>query len=65
MKCKKNLAGALIDYFADFRAKRSELLADKTILDAYLKDGADRARQQAAETMVSVREAMGMLKPEI
>ncbi len=65
VKCKKNLAGALIDYFADFRAKRSELLADKAILDAYLKDGADRARQRAAETMVLVRDAMGMFKPEI
>jgi len=60
VKCKKNLIRALIDYFADFRAKRSELLADKALLDSYLADGADRARQRAAETMVLVREAMKM-----
>ncbi len=58
VKCKKNLVGALTDYFADFRAKRSELLDDKTILDGYLREGASRARSRAIETMDLVRDAM-------
>jgi len=58
--CKKALMQAIVDYFADFRAKRSELLADKAQLDAILEDGAKRARERAAETMILVRKAMNM-----
>ncbi|HHS50861.1 MAG TPA: tryptophan--tRNA ligase [candidate division Zixibacteria bacterium] len=63
--CKKALLSALIDYFADFRERREELLADKAQLDAFLESGADRARQRASETMKLVREAMHMFKPEM
>lgn len=61
VKCKKNLVRALTDYFADFRAKRTELLTDKAILDGYLRDGADRARARAVDTMDLVRDAMKMM----
>ncbi|MCD6501839.1 tryptophan--tRNA ligase [bacterium] len=63
--CKKALTGAIVDYFKDFRARRSELLADKSQIDGYLKSGADRARERAAETLKLVREAMHMYKPQV
>ncbi len=65
VKCKKNLIRGLVDYFADFRARREELLADPAQIDNYLKDGAERARQRASETMVLVRKAIKMYKPEM
>jgi len=63
--CKKALVRALVDYFEDFRNRRSELLGDKTELDRLLENGAERARERAAETMISVRKAMNMYRPEI
>ena len=60
VKCKKALVRALTDYFADFRAKRTELLTDKAILEGYLRDGAERARTRAVETMELVRDVRFM-----
>ncbi|MBN2543858.1 tryptophan--tRNA ligase [bacterium] len=58
VKCKNLLADMIIDYFADFRNKRKELLSDKSGLDGILRRGADKARQKAEETMERVRKAM-------
>ncbi|MCK5833552.1 tryptophan--tRNA ligase [bacterium] len=63
--CKRALLGAIIEFFKDFRAKREELLADKALLDEYLAEGAQRARERANETMLLVRKAIKMYKPEV
>ncbi len=60
VKCKKLLAGRLIDRFAPFRAKREELLADREQLRKILEQGAEKARTRAEETMKIVRKAMKM-----
>jgi tryptophanyl-tRNA synthetase len=56
--------GALADlaeqYFAPFRAKRSELAADLRKVDAILADGAARARKKASEVLSRAQRACGI-----
>jgi tryptophanyl-tRNA synthetase len=59
MQNKKELTEILNASLEPIRQKRAELLADKGELERILKDGADRARETAQETMQSVRSAMG------
>ena len=59
MQNKKELTEVLNAELAPIRARRAELLADPGELERILKDGADRARAAAAETMTAVRAAMG------
>ena len=58
---KTALGDAIADYFADFRAKKKELLADKQQLAQILADGAARAREIAHTTMMEVKEKTGLL----
>lgn len=58
---KSELATAIADYFADFRKKKKELLADKQQLAFILADGAERARKIAHETMFEVKQKIGLL----
>ncbi|MCD6418797.1 tryptophan--tRNA ligase [bacterium] len=60
VKCKKLLAEMLVEKFASFRKKREELLADREQLRRILRDGAEKARARAEETMKIVRRAMKM-----
>ena len=55
---KKALAESLNEHLRSFRAARAELAADPQRVDAVLAEGAERARQVAAETMRDVRGAM-------
>jgi tryptophanyl-tRNA synthetase len=57
---KKNLADLILNYFADFRAKREKLVKDKDMIYDILKDGAKRAGEVAKKTMEEVRAAVGM-----
>ncbi len=57
---KQTLATAIADYFADFRAKRNELLQDRKKLEDILASGAKKARQVAEQTMVDVRKLVGI-----
>ena len=59
MQNKKELTEVLNAELAPIRARRAELLADPGELERILKDGADRARAAAADTMTVVRAAMG------
>ena len=59
MQNKKELAEVLNAELAPIRARRAECLADPGELQRILKDGADRARAAASETMTAVRAAMG------
>jgi tryptophanyl-tRNA synthetase len=57
---KKELFAAIWDYFAPARARREELLRDPGHVEEVLRDGAERARSIAAETMERVRRAVGL-----
>lgn len=55
---KRDLADALIAELAPIRVRREELAAHPEAIDLILRDGAERARSVARETMIQVREAM-------
>lgn len=58
---KTTLADAIANYFADFREKKKELLSDTQYLAQVLTDGASKARDIAHETMLEVKEKIGLL----
>jgi len=55
---KRELAEVLNARLEPIRKRRQELLSDPAQLDAILRDGAERARAVASETMAMVRKAM-------
>jgi len=57
---KKELSSAIADHFADFRARRAELLENKDELAQILADGAEAATEVAQKTMQDVRELVGI-----
>jgi tryptophanyl-tRNA synthetase len=57
---KRAVADAVIDYLAPVREHYHELRADEPVLERMLCSGADRARVIAADTLLDVREAMGV-----
>jgi tryptophanyl-tRNA synthetase len=56
--CKKVLIERLNEALADLRSRRAELIAHPDQVRDILRQGAERARRRAGETMVLVREAM-------
>jgi tryptophanyl-tRNA synthetase len=58
---KEVLAKDISDYFAEFREKRTELLADPAKIARVLSDGAEKARAQAKETLKEVKSKIGLL----
>ena len=58
--CKKRMAANLNAHLGPFRARRTELDQDPDRVWDILRDGAKRARTIAEETMVEVREAIGL-----
>ncbi len=59
--CKKLYAKNLNDHLAPFRERRNELAKDPTYVLGVLDEGANRARKIAEQTMVEVRQAVGLL----
>jgi tryptophanyl-tRNA synthetase len=57
---KKRLFGAIWEYFSPMRARRAELASDPHTVDRILREGADRARAVAENTMKRVREGLGL-----
>ncbi|TAN33410.1 tryptophan--tRNA ligase [Patescibacteria group bacterium] len=57
---KDELAKAIANYFADFRAKRAELLKNPAKLDKIMRDGAAKAQKVADKTMEGVRNLIGL-----
>src|SRR5713226_8311939 len=55
---KKLLAERIIERFAPFRERRTALTRER--IDAVLESGAERAHAIAAQTMVEVRDAVGL-----
>jgi len=60
VECKQIFAASLNEHLAPFRARRAELAADPMRVPRVLRDGAERARRIAVETMVEVRQAIGL-----
>ena len=58
--CKKILAKNMNAYFEPFRARRAELAKDTDTIMDILKDGGNRARKIAEQTMAEVRDAIGL-----
>jgi len=57
---KNDVATAVSDYFADFRAKRNELMEDHNEILDVLAHGAERAQTIADATMKEVRTTIGI-----
>lgn len=57
---KKQLFGAIWDYFAPMRAERARIAQDPAYVDAVLKAGAEKANAVAAPVMERVRKAVGL-----
>ena len=57
---KKALFEAVWAYFEPFRHRRAELENDPGYVEAVLKDGAERARAEAAKTLSAARRAVGL-----
>jgi tryptophanyl-tRNA synthetase len=59
--CKKEAAQWIGDTFAEFRARKKELLKDREALMRRLRAGSVRAQNTAEGTMSAVRKAIGLL----
>ena len=57
--CKKRLAKILVEYLAGFRERRKRLMEDREKVDTILKQGAEKARAVAVQTLAEVRSALG------
>jgi tryptophanyl-tRNA synthetase len=57
---KQAVADAVVEYLAPVRERYYELRADESVLERILEEGAEKARAIAADTMVDVRQAMGV-----
>jgi tryptophanyl-tRNA synthetase len=60
---KSAVADAVVDYLAPVRERYGEIRDDEDGLERSLADGAEKARAIASDTMVDVREAMGVGPP--
>ena len=58
VSCKKQLAKNIIDYLAPIREKRKYYEEHPEIVDKILKEGTEKARKVAKETMKDVKKAM-------
>ena len=60
VECKKRLAQVLSDHLAPLREKRRELEATPGKIEEIIRDGDEKARATARETMAMVRENMNI-----
>ena len=58
---KETLAKGVAEHFAEFREKKKELLAKPEYLAEVLGTGASKARQIAQQTLLEVKEKIGLL----
>jgi tryptophanyl-tRNA synthetase len=57
---KTAVADAVVDYLTPVRERFQELRGDEARLEQILADGAEKARAIAADTLLDVRQAMGV-----
>jgi tryptophanyl-tRNA synthetase len=60
---KTVLASAVVEYLAPVRERYLDLRGDEERLESILRDGAERARAIASQTLADVRERMGLGGP--
>jgi tryptophanyl-tRNA synthetase len=60
-KFKSDVADAVIEFLQPIQARYKELRGDATILNAILRDGAERARDRAQPMLDQVHEAVGFV----
>jgi tryptophanyl-tRNA synthetase len=60
VECKKDCAKLMIEYLSPFRSKREELEKNKDYVKDVLKNGANRAREEAQKTISDVRNHMDL-----
>lgn len=58
---KETLATDISEHFAEFREKKKALLKDKDALAQILADGAKKAKAIASQTLLEVKEKIGLL----
>lgn len=58
--CKRRLLDGVVEHFAPLRERRQRYEQDPALLEEIMRDGGDRARSAARETMQCVREAMNI-----
>lgn len=59
-ECKKNLAGYIKEFIAPRREKKKELLKKKDYICDILKEGKNKAKQIASQTLEEVKNVMGL-----
>jgi tryptophanyl-tRNA synthetase len=57
---KKQLAEDMVRFITPIRERATEIYSDKAFLQKIMKDGAEKARISARQTIESVREAIGL-----
>ncbi|TAG10522.1 MAG: tryptophan--tRNA ligase [Sphingobacteriia bacterium] len=57
---KKQLAEDMVQFITPIREKANAILGDKDLLHKLMKQGADKGRSRAAETLKMVRNAVGL-----
>lgn len=57
---KKQLAEDMVNFISPIREKVNAILSDEKYLQQVMEQGAEKARESAAATMIVVREAMGL-----
>ncbi len=57
---KKRLLQAMTEYFAPFRERRAQIVADPQYVDRVLAEGAEKARSVARKNLARVRDAVGL-----
>ena len=57
---KEQLAQAIFDELKPIQEKRKELEANPEYIDQVIKEGAEKARKAASETLNEVKKAMGL-----
>ncbi|KAA3616178.1 MAG: tryptophan--tRNA ligase [Calditrichaeota bacterium] len=62
---KKELLDKMFSYFEDARNKRNELQNNLDYIEEVLQEGAKKARKRSSEVMERVRQAVGIIRPEI
>lgn len=61
LEFKDALTDALVSYLSPISSELHRLLEEEEHIDALLRDGADKARERAAQTMRRVREMTGIV----
>jgi tryptophanyl-tRNA synthetase len=58
VEVKRKLVHALNEFLAPIRARRQEFAADPTLVERIIASGSERARDESADTLRAMREAM-------